>query len=48
MKRGFCYLGYADEEEQELHFEIIEIGDNVRLTVTPLTENKDKFLCIYL
>ncbi|MDP9288338.1 MAG: hypothetical protein M3P08_09085 [Thermoproteota archaeon] len=45
LKRRFCYLGYAEEE---LHFEITEIGDNVRLAVTPLTENKDKYLCIYL
>ncbi len=44
--------GYGEEEEQrgqqqEIHFEITEIEDNVGLAIVPLTERKDKCLCIY-
>jgi hypothetical protein len=44
-KRKLC-LEFA--EEQEVHFEITEIADNIKVAVTPLTESKDKYLCIYL
>ncbi len=51
-KRRLCYAGYLEEEQhrqqQEIHFELTEIDDNVRLAMTPLTERNDKYLCIYL
>jgi len=52
-KRKLCCAGYGEQEEQqgqqqEIHFEITEIDDNVRLAMAPLTERNDKYLCIYL
>jgi hypothetical protein len=50
-KRGLHYAGYLKEEQrqqQEIHFEITEIDDNIRLAIAPLTERNDKYLCIYL
>jgi hypothetical protein len=44
-KRKLC-LEFT--EEQEVHFEITEIEDNIKVAVTPLTESNDKYLCIYL
>ncbi|HET7147250.1 MAG TPA: hypothetical protein VFI73_02015 [Candidatus Nitrosopolaris sp.] len=35
-------------QQQEIHFEITEIDDNVRLAMAPLTERNDKYLSIYL
>jgi hypothetical protein len=34
--------------EEETHFEIIEINDNVRLAIAQLNERKDKYLCVYI
>ena len=45
--KSFTY-SQKGQEQQEIHFEIIEIDDNVRLAVTSLTEGKDKYICIYL
>jgi hypothetical protein len=41
---------YSKEKEQqdEIHFEIIVIDDNVRLAIAQLNERKDKYLCIYV
>ena len=50
-KRGFCLPYSKKKEEQqheEIHFEIIEIDDNVRLAIGPLNERKDKYLCVYV
>ena len=50
-KRGLYYAGYLKEEQrqqQEKHFEITEIDDNIRLAMAPMTERNDKYLCIYL
>ena len=52
-KRKLCCACYGEEEEQqgqgqEIHFEITEIHENVGLAIVPLTERKDKCLCIYL
>ena len=52
-KRKLCCAGNGEEEEQqgqqqEIHFEITEIDDNVRLAMAPLTERNDKYLCIFL
>ncbi|MDQ6666649.1 MAG: hypothetical protein M3Y53_00305 [Thermoproteota archaeon] len=49
-RRLFC-TGYTEEQQrqqQEIHFEITEIDDNVRLAMAPLTERNDKYLCIFL
>ena len=37
-----------EQQQEEIHFEIIEIDDNVRLAIAPLNERKDKYICIYL
>jgi hypothetical protein len=45
-KRGFCSPYSKEKEEQqhgEIHFEIVEIDDNVRLAIASLNERKDKF-----
>jgi hypothetical protein len=36
------------QEEEEVHFEIIEINDNIKLAVAPLNERKDRYLSIYI
>ena len=50
-KRGFC-SPYSKEKErqqqEEIHFEIVQIDDNVMLAVAPLNERNDKYLCIYV
>jgi hypothetical protein len=46
-----CRADCTEEEQrqqQEIHFEITEIENNVRLAMAPLTETNDKYLCIYL
>jgi hypothetical protein len=45
-KRGFC--SPLSKQQEEIHFEIVEIDDNVMLAVAPLNERKDKYLCIYV
>jgi hypothetical protein len=47
-KRRVYWPESTEEEQQEIHFEIIKINDNVRLAVASLTEGRDKYLCIYL
>jgi hypothetical protein len=50
-KRRLCCSGYTEKQQrqqQEIHFEITELDDNVRLAMAPLTERNDKYLCIYL
>ncbi|MDQ6863043.1 MAG: hypothetical protein M3044_04395, partial [Thermoproteota archaeon] len=50
-KRRICCAGYTEEQQrqqQEIHFEITEIDDNVRLAMASLTERNDKYLCIFL
>jgi hypothetical protein len=50
-KRRLCCAGYTEKQQrqqQEIHFEITELHDNVRLAMAPLTERNDKYLCIYL
>jgi len=45
-KRGFC--SPLSKQQEEIHFEIVEINDNVMLAVAPLNERKDKYLCIFV
>ena len=37
-----------EQQQEEIHFEIIVIYNNVRLAITQLNERKDKYLCIYV
>jgi hypothetical protein len=41
---------YREQYSNKAHFEITEIDKNigVKLAVTPLTESRDKYLCLYL
>ena len=41
---------YREQYSNKAHFEITEIDKNIglRLAVTPLTESRDKYLCLYL
>jgi hypothetical protein len=34
-------------ENVEVNFDIIDINNRVKLAITPLTQGKDKFLCVY-
>lgn len=48
-----CFLESTKEhqqkpEEEEIHFEIVEINDDVRLAIAQLNERKDKYLCVYI
>jgi hypothetical protein len=45
-KREFC--SPLSKQQEEIHFEIVEIDDNVMLAIAPLNERKDKYLCIYV
>ena len=47
-KRRVYWPESIEEQQQENHFEIIKIDDNVMLAVALLTEGRDKYLCIYL
>jgi hypothetical protein len=50
-KRGFCSPYSKKKEEQqheEIHFEIVEIDDNVRLAIAPQNERKNNYLCLYV
>jgi hypothetical protein len=41
---------YREQYSNKTHFEITEIDKNIglKLAVTPLTESRDKYLCLYL
>ena len=41
---------YREQYSKKAHFEITEIDKNIglKLAVTPLTESRDKYLCLYL
>jgi hypothetical protein len=32
---------------EEVNFDIIDINNKIKLAITPLTQGKDKFLCVY-
>jgi hypothetical protein len=32
---------------EEVNFDVIDINNKVKLAITPLTQRKDKFLCVY-
>jgi hypothetical protein len=33
---------------KEVNFDVIDINNKIKLAITPLTQCKDKFLCVYL
>jgi len=37
-----------EQQQEEFHFEILEIDDDVRLAVAPLNVRKGKYLCLYI
>ena len=37
-----------EEEKCEVDFDVIDIHNKIKLAITPLTQCKDKFLCVYL
>ena len=41
---------YREQRTNNAHFEITEIDNNIgiKLAVTPLTESREKYLCVYL
>ena len=45
------YLGSRHIKEEawniEVNFDVIDINDNTKLAITPLTQCKDKYLCVY-
>jgi hypothetical protein len=36
-----------EDEKEEANFEMMNIDNNLKLAITPLTKAKDKYLCIY-
>ena len=48
--RDITSRSYRENYSNKAHFEITEIDKNIglKLAVTPLTESRDKFLCLYL
>ncbi|HKR57607.1 MAG TPA: hypothetical protein VJR67_01930 [Candidatus Nitrosopolaris sp.] len=36
------------QQEEEVHFEIIELDKNIRLAIAPLNETRNKYLCMYV
>jgi hypothetical protein len=36
-----------EEEKCEVDFDVININNKIKLAITPLTQCKDKFLCVY-
>ena len=37
-----------EQQQEEFHFEILEIDDDVRLAIAPLNVRKGKYLCLYI
>jgi hypothetical protein len=35
-------------QNQTVHFKLPDLGDKVYLAITPLTDRKDRLLCMYL
>jgi hypothetical protein len=33
---------------KEVNFDVIDINNKIKLAITPVTQRKDKFLCVYL
>ena len=37
----------TEDEKEETNFDMIDIDNNLKLAITPLTKSKDKYLCVY-
>jgi hypothetical protein len=46
--RSFSLDSSKEQQQQEIHFEIVEINDDVRLAIAQLNERRDKYLCVYI
>src|SRR5947208_1418998 len=48
--KNLTSCGYHEQCSDQAHFEIIEIDSKIgaELAVTPLTERRDRYLCVYL
>ena len=43
-----CKIENQGTKKMEVNFDVIDINNKVKLAITPLTQRKDKFLCVYL
>jgi hypothetical protein len=43
----FEHKRIREVEKEEINFDMIDIDDNLKLAITPLTKGKDKYLCVY-
>jgi hypothetical protein len=48
IKRGIKYSDYREKEQSVHHVELAEIHGILKIAITPLTANNDRYLCIYL
>jgi hypothetical protein len=48
IKTGIKYSDYREKEESVHHVELAEIHNILKIAITPLTANNDRYLCIYL
>ena len=51
--RQFYFESSCKREEEaknikEVNFDVIDVNNKIKLAITPLTQCKDKFLCVYL
>lgn len=47
-ERRSLVLQHCYRVKEDVHFDLTEISENVKIATTPLTKSKDKFLCVYL
>jgi hypothetical protein len=43
----FEHKTIREVEKEETNFDMIDIDNNLKLAITPLTKGKDKYLCVY-
>ena len=48
IKTGIKYSDHREKEESVHHVELAEIHSILKIAITPLTANNDRYLCIYL
>ena len=47
IQKSYFESRHIKEESMEVHFQLIDISNNVKLAITPLTESIDRYLCVY-
>jgi hypothetical protein len=48
IRQSYFESRYTKEEaENRVNFDVIDINDNIKVAITPLTQRKDKYLCVY-